>query len=283
VIRRYKTTSLADAARNVTKWTINHEVHPRQAVYGPRAIETVFGFSGIAGGSALALIDNDGDKDVDDADCFSLAKFLGLDKAPIRLSSLASEKMWKEKLIESFGEHADFTMEMAVRLKTLYEEELIEGEQNDINSLYGLAEFYRRSIEKMKDSVKMDKFERSQLDGLSQSIPESIQKILDAFKNSGDNGGNEFSSDQEEKLLAEAFEFFNKSSSSHGVVGTNTSTTSSVESGPITNTPARDGLGTSLSYEAFYHEYLQPYFGFSLPTFPSPTCLFSHYTCIQTL
>lgn len=229
----------------------------------------------------MALIDNDGDMDVDDADCFSLARFLGLDKAPIRLSSLASEKMWKEKLIESFGEHADFTMDMAVRLKTLYEEELIQGEQNDINSLYGLAEFYRRSIEKMKDSVKMDKFEGSQLDGLSKSIPESVQQILDAFKNSGDNGGNEFSSDQEEKLLAEAFEFFYKSSSS--VVGTNTSTTSSVESGPITNTPARDVLGTSLSYEAFYHEYLQPYFGFSLPTFPSPTCLSSHYTCIQTL
>ena len=93
VVTRFKTHQIAHAARQVTRFTINDDVHQRQVVYGPRAIEAVFGFAGIAGGKGKPMFDVNGDGKIDELDCFSLAKFLGIPEQPIRISTLASEEV----------------------------------------------------------------------------------------------------------------------------------------------------------------------------------------------
>jgi hypothetical protein len=57
VVTRYSTKNLAPAARAVTLAVTNKPVDARQLVYGPRAIEAVFGFSGICGGTRDPLFD----------------------------------------------------------------------------------------------------------------------------------------------------------------------------------------------------------------------------------
>jgi hypothetical protein len=97
VVQRYQCAQLAKAAREVTRLTTESTVNSRQIVYGPRAIEAVFGFSGLAGGVRDKAIDHDGNGIVDSTDHFSLAKLFGVEDPPIRLSSLANAEMYQKR------------------------------------------------------------------------------------------------------------------------------------------------------------------------------------------
>ena len=79
VLQRYNCTELRRAAMRVTEITSERPPHPKQPVYGDRALDMVFDFSGISGGHV-------GESD------FDLSNFFG-EEAPRRISTLASADM----------------------------------------------------------------------------------------------------------------------------------------------------------------------------------------------
>jgi len=141
VAKKYHTAKLGNAARIVTRATTGRGPDMRQIVYGPRAIEVVFDFGGIAGGQ---VVDTNNDGKLDKIDKFDLAEFLGLEKAPIRISTLSSEKLVCERLINLFGSHETFTEETAAAMKQMMLEDLHAGRKEDYTSPIGLAMLYGR-------------------------------------------------------------------------------------------------------------------------------------------
>ena len=143
VLTRYKTQKLATAAREVTKITSNKNVSDRQIVYGPRAIESVFGFSGIAGGTMNTNFDKDGDGVIDDVDHFSLAKFLGVEEAPIRVNSLSSPDLIVGRLKQCFGDCPEFTEDVANQMKDKMIQELKDNLEFEHTSPMGIAMLWK--------------------------------------------------------------------------------------------------------------------------------------------
>ena len=109
VLKRYNCPALRDAASNVTKITTGLPPHPKQVIYGERALDLAFDFGSIAGGTA-------GETD------FDLAEFFG-EESLVRISTLASESMILDKLVDLFGEDRQFTNAMAAAMK----EQMIEN------------------------------------------------------------------------------------------------------------------------------------------------------------
>jgi hypothetical protein len=162
VTRRFNLKVLAEAARATTTLATGKPIHDRQVVYGPRAVEAVFGFAGIGGGVKDLDFDRDGDGDADAVDHFSLASLFGLDEPPVRLHILSTPGQFVERLQQCFGdecideavkkEDADF----AEKAKAEGAEVLTIGERlhkkvhanlnNDIEAEYtspvGLAKLY---------------------------------------------------------------------------------------------------------------------------------------------
>lgn len=139
ILTRYNTRYLAEAARIVTKTTTNKNVSERQIVYGPRAIEAVFGFTGIAGGGVDKSIDLNGDGAVDELDHFSLAKFLGVDDPPIRISTLSSPALVVKRLKQCFGDDNAFTEEIASKMLKCMITELSNNIEMEHTSPMGIA------------------------------------------------------------------------------------------------------------------------------------------------
>lgn len=139
ILTRYNTRYLVEAARIVTKATTNKNVNERQIVYGPRAIEAVFGFTGIAGGGIRMSIDLNGDGVVDDLDHFTLAKFLGVDDPPIRISTISSPSLVVQRLKQCFGEDDAFTEEIASRMLGCMITELANNIKLEHTSPMGIA------------------------------------------------------------------------------------------------------------------------------------------------
>ena len=139
VLKRYETKYLAKAAKAVTKLTTKKEVANRQIVYGPRAIEAVFGFSGIAGGTHDPTFDANGDGKIDGLDHFSLAEFLGAGEPPIRITTLSSPKLVVERLNQCFGDNPEFTEEMGQKMLNFMEQELIDNQVCEHTSPMGIA------------------------------------------------------------------------------------------------------------------------------------------------
>ncbi|KAJ1459948.1 hypothetical protein M885DRAFT_510424 [Pelagophyceae sp. CCMP2097] len=138
VLERFHCTHLAEAARAVTRRTTGKGPDQRQIVYGPRAVEVVFDFAGI-GGAAVAF-DTDGDGKIDEVDTFNLSKFLGLPKPPVRITSLASAGLIVRHLRDTFGDNAQFTVELAGRMQEMMTQDLIdEHKQEEYSSPTGLA------------------------------------------------------------------------------------------------------------------------------------------------
>lgn len=139
VVTRYNSKNIAKAARAVTESVTNKPTHPRQIVYGSRAVEAVFGFAGIAGGKRDPTEDFDGDGVIDDIDHFTLADFLGVEDPPVRISTLASAELVAHRLEQCFGENAAFTQEAAGKLVTKMKEQLENNMEREHTSPLGLA------------------------------------------------------------------------------------------------------------------------------------------------
>lgn len=104
VQRRFNLKKIAEAARACTILATGKPIHDRQPVYGPRAVEAVFGFGGIGGGVMDLDFDRDGDGDTDETDHFSLAGLFGLDDPPVRLHILSTPGQFEERLQQCFGD-----------------------------------------------------------------------------------------------------------------------------------------------------------------------------------
>ena len=105
VLNRYNCTYLRKAAINVTRITTGEDPPPKQPVYGTRALDMVFDLG---------------------KEEFDLAEFFG-EKAPVRITTLASPEMIREQLIVLFGEDDDFTIERAVLMKEVMLQDLKEN------------------------------------------------------------------------------------------------------------------------------------------------------------
>jgi len=145
IVTRYQTQELADSARAITRAVTNRPAPERQIVYGPRAIEAVFGFGGIAGGTD-ANLDLDGDGVTDH---FSLAKFLGIPEPPIRVSTLASADMVVKSLRQWFGDSPEYTVENASTMLTHLRSELEFNVEMEHTSAMGLAALWQSCFQTM--------------------------------------------------------------------------------------------------------------------------------------
>ena len=96
VQKRYNCTRLREVASNVTKITTGMSPHPTQIIYGERALDLTFDLIGIAGGK-------DAETDIDLAKLFS-------EIAPVRISTLSSERMTRDRMVGLFGEDSQFCL-----------------------------------------------------------------------------------------------------------------------------------------------------------------------------
>lgn len=143
VLGRYNCKYLREAAINVTKLTTGSPPHPKQSIYGARALDIAFGFGGIAGGEVGAHE-------------FDVARFFGIDP-PQRISTLASIEMIKERLVKLFGEHEHFTDKVATEMQVVMKQDLTDNRKEEYMSQMGLAVLFDRAggslTEKMSDEI----------------------------------------------------------------------------------------------------------------------------------
>jgi hypothetical protein len=102
VLEKYNCTYLRKAAITVTEITTGMPPHNKQPVFGPRAIDFVYDLK---------------------PEEFDLAEFFG-EKAPVRITTMASPEMIQKHLVDQFGEDSQFTLELAYKMKELILEDL---------------------------------------------------------------------------------------------------------------------------------------------------------------
>ena len=125
VQKKFNCTYLREAAINVTKITTGLLPHPKQVIYGARALDMVLDFGGVA--------------EMDEGvRSFNIAKFFGVE-APKRMSSLASTDMIKDRLVNLYGEDEQFNDEIALNMKQLMITDLTKGRKEEYMSYVGIA------------------------------------------------------------------------------------------------------------------------------------------------
>lgn len=167
VLKNYKCTELRRAAMKVTEITSGKIPHPKQPVYGERALDLVFDFCGIAGGR-----DGKGE--------FNIAEFFG-EEAPNRITTLASPDMVLQRLKNIFGDNEGFTLEVATEMKKVMIEDLRNNRKEEYMSEMGLAVLYDRAggaiTAKMRDIIA--KVEVHQLS--HQELLKNVREIWDTW------------------------------------------------------------------------------------------------------
>ena len=131
VLEQYNCTYLRKAATEVTKITTGNSPHPKQVLYGERALDMSFDFGNIAGGHV-----GKGE--------FDIAAFFG-ETPPTRISTLASSSMIVKRLTELFGENPQFTEARAMKMKEVMLEDLRTNKKEEYMSAAGLAVLFDRS------------------------------------------------------------------------------------------------------------------------------------------
>merc|ERR1712002_1008264 len=119
----YNCQFLRKAATKTTKITTGLKPAPRQPIYGPRALDLVFGF----------LF-----SDPTQQGGFNLAEFFGM-KQEVRISNMANADMILMKLKNVFGDNPAFTLDMAAKMKEQMLTNAGEGRKEEYNSTVGLA------------------------------------------------------------------------------------------------------------------------------------------------
>ena len=177
VLKNYNCSYLRTAARRVTKLTTGKDPHPKQLVYGERALDVAFSFGGIAGGE---ISKNE----------FDMAKFFG-EKAPTRISTLASTDMITQTLIEFFGEDADFTEERADEMKTVMIQDLKANRKEEYTSKVGLALLYDRAGGKITEHMR-DEIEKVQVTEVhSKQLIAEVRNMWDEWDSREEEVGDE--------------------------------------------------------------------------------------------
>lgn len=163
----YKCTQLTEAASNVTKITTGMPPHPKQVIYGERALDFAFDFGSIAGGTV-------GETD------FNLAEFFG-EEAPVRISTLSSDRMIHERLVDLFGAEPQFTMEMAHTMKEKMLEDLTGNRKEEYMSAVGIALLFDRAGGKLTDKMGEVIKEEDVKSVHAQRLIEEVRRIWDKW------------------------------------------------------------------------------------------------------
>lgn len=108
-------------------------------------MEAVFDFAGIGGGLRDPTYDENEDGQIDDVDRFSLAEFLGVDEPPIRITTLASNRLIVDRLEQLFGDDPSFNDETATAMKAEIMNDLHAGRKEEYTSSTGIAMLYQRA------------------------------------------------------------------------------------------------------------------------------------------
>ena len=135
-------TQVIEGARQVTKLTTGAPVAVRQPVYGPRAIEAVFGFTAVGGGVIDHTFDRDGSGTA--ADDVFLGDILGVAEKPVRLHTLATPAQFAERLAQCFGADDSFDDVLGAKLKDGLLALLANGDKAECTSSIGLALLHQR-------------------------------------------------------------------------------------------------------------------------------------------
>ena len=130
---RYNCQELRKAAYNISKITTGRDPDPMQVVYGERALDVVFEYLGTGN--------------------FSLAHFFD-EKAPQRITTTATSAMIKQRLNSLFGEHPQFTDEVAqVMLETIHDN-LRRGRKEEYMTECAISVLFIRSGGKLNAAMK---------------------------------------------------------------------------------------------------------------------------------
>ena len=177
VLKDYNCTYLRTAARKVTMLTTGKDPAPKQLVYGERALDVAFSSGGIAGGK---ITKNE----------FDMAKFFG-EKAPTRISTLASSNMIVQTLIDFFGDMDDFTEERAEKMKMVMIEDLKMNRKEEYTSKVGLALLFDRSGGKITEKMR-DEIEKVKITELhSKQLIADVRKMWDEWDSREEAVGDE--------------------------------------------------------------------------------------------
>ena len=132
VLETYNCKEVRKAAIAVTKLTTGKPPHPKQVVYGERALDLVFGFLGV------------GD--------FNLGDFFG-EKTINRITTLATHEMIRDRLVNLFGEDEQFTLDMAKKMKEKMLEDLHHKRKEEYQSKVGIAILFDRAGGKLTPAM----------------------------------------------------------------------------------------------------------------------------------
>lgn len=172
---RYNAQQLAVAARKVTEATTGDKGHSRQPVYGPRAVDAVFDFPGIAGGTAF-----DFDTDAAGAaNTFDLAKFLGIAEAPVRVNELSSPALVLKRLRQLFGDDPQFNDENANKMKDKMLGDMRTGHKEEYSSALGIAKLFLAATGSAPDVMKEKLRSDEEIDPFTESICTKAKKVFD--------------------------------------------------------------------------------------------------------
>ncbi len=159
ILKKYKCTQLREAAKAVTVITTGKPPHPKQAVYGERSIDLVFGFLGV------------GD--------FNLAEFFGIE-TPNRITSLVTVDMLIDRLTKLFGKDPQFNKTICGAMKEKILEDLRTGRKEEYQSSAGLALLFDRAggklTPKMSEVITAAKLDAPHHDNLIAEIRKDWDK-----------------------------------------------------------------------------------------------------------
>ena len=158
VLETYNCKEFRKAAIEVTRITTGKAPHPKQVVYGERALDLVFGFIGV------------GD--------FNLGDFFG-EKTVNRITTLATPQMIIDRMVALFGENPAFTLEIAQKMKEKMLEDLHALRKEEYMSEMGMALLFDRAggklTEQMSDAIAKVKVKNEH----HKAIIADIKKLWD--------------------------------------------------------------------------------------------------------
>jgi len=159
ITKKYNVSYLRTAAQNVTRITTKKEPFARQPVYGPRALDFVFG---------MKVYD------------FDLAGFFGTENI-VRISTMSSPKMIATRLKNVFGENDQFNEEIGLKMKELMIADMTNNRKEEYMSPPGLAVLFDRAGGKLTEAMQKKITEGAKLSPHAEEMIASIKNIWDTW------------------------------------------------------------------------------------------------------
>ena len=159
-LKTYNCKEFRKAAIEVTKITTGKAPHPKQVVYGERAVDLVFGSMGVGG--------------------FNLGDFFG-EETLNRITTLASNEMIRDRLLNLFGENLQFTLNMAQKMKEKMMEDLqsVPPRKEEYMSPMGIALLFDRAGGKLTDEMSEAISQVQMKEPHHKAIIEEIRELWD--------------------------------------------------------------------------------------------------------